>query len=402
MPFTITNNSNNDIHINLVFGLPSSSPSVVLEDHNHTPSPCTFLCHSNPNNSVMEIDANSEKKTTKKKRKNKKNEQENGIDLDVKISRPGVNQGLTCSLSKDQEDALSVSDGNMGSSGFVADLNSVGKKETIRDVTSLNTEGSLIGTKRLDEVLSQFVYKGGDMMMKNSVQRHMSYSPYFAKVAKNEQRNEEKDDNKIVRMESQATCNKVDNEVVCSSTIQQNLHGRKARRTEKQEPQNGTSCMKVHKVSTHFYSTIEQQIPLKERLVQGIKMKALRKCEKPCSTVRKVSPYFQKESMEEEIADNGSAECKSGHKKLPMLSTVLSKSQKLNEAYRRKTPDNTWKPPQSERGLLQEDHADDPWRVLVICMLLNRTTGLQVCFCGFFLGLSIIVHMAMNFCFLVG
>lgn len=35
-------------------------------------------------------------------------------------------------------------------------------------------------------------------------------------------------------------------------------------------------------------------------------------------------------------------------------------------------------PLESPYRLLQEDHAFDPWRVLVICMLLNQTTGAQV------------------------
>lgn len=55
----------------------------------------------------------------------------------------------------------------------------------------------------------------------------------------------------------------------------------------------------------------------------------------------------------------------------------LSASQKRDEAYQRKTLDNTWKPPRSDFKLLQEDHAHDPWKVLIICMLLNQTTGLQ-------------------------
>jgi methyl-CpG-binding domain protein 4 len=55
----------------------------------------------------------------------------------------------------------------------------------------------------------------------------------------------------------------------------------------------------------------------------------------------------------------------------------LSAAQKLDEAYKRRSEDNNWKPPRSHHNLLQEDHAHDPWRVLIICMLLNRTTGLQ-------------------------
>ncbi|WCJ44805.1 Methyl-CpG-binding domain protein 4-like protein [Euphorbia peplus] len=59
-------------------------------------------------------------------------------------------------------------------------------------------------------------------------------------------------------------------------------------------------------------------------------------------------------------------------------SPVLSSSDKKSEAYLRKTQDNTWAPPRSHVALLQEDHAHDPWRVLLICMLLNCTTGQQV------------------------
>ncbi|GAB4831594.1 hypothetical protein Ancab_005606 [Ancistrocladus abbreviatus] len=58
----------------------------------------------------------------------------------------------------------------------------------------------------------------------------------------------------------------------------------------------------------------------------------------------------------------------------------LSVREKKADAYRRKTSDNMWRPPRSPFNLLQEDHVDDPWRVLVICMLLNMTTGSQVCF----------------------
>lgn len=57
---------------------------------------------------------------------------------------------------------------------------------------------------------------------------------------------------------------------------------------------------------------------------------------------------------------------------------TLNAKEKLAEAYRRKAPDSTWVPPRSPYNLLQEDHAHDPWRVLVICMLLNMTTGVQV------------------------
>ncbi|XP_047974253.1 methyl-CpG-binding domain protein 4-like protein isoform X2 [Salvia hispanica] len=56
---------------------------------------------------------------------------------------------------------------------------------------------------------------------------------------------------------------------------------------------------------------------------------------------------------------------------------TLTAAQKRDEAYERKTPENTWTPPRSPFHLMQEDHVFDPWRVLVICMLLNLTTGVQ-------------------------
>ncbi|KAL8540001.1 hypothetical protein ACS0TY_001558 [Phlomoides rotata] len=59
------------------------------------------------------------------------------------------------------------------------------------------------------------------------------------------------------------------------------------------------------------------------------------------------------------------------------LNPTLTFAQKRDEAYLRKTPCNTWIPPRSPFNLLQEDHWFDPWRVLVICMLLNQTTGRQ-------------------------
>ncbi|KEH17158.1 putative DNA glycosylase [Medicago truncatula] len=68
---------------------------------------------------------------------------------------------------------------------------------------------------------------------------------------------------------------------------------------------------------------------------------------------------------------------KSKRKTKPFL-----KADRCREAYKRKTLDNNWVPPRStpplvEKPLLQEDHFHDPWRVIVICMLLNRTKGQQ-------------------------
>ena len=37
-----------------------------------------------------------------------------------------------------------------------------------------------------------------------------------------------------------------------------------------------------------------------------------------------------------------------------------------------------WHPPASPYGLLEEVLYEDPWKLLVACMLLNVTSGLQV------------------------
>eukprot|EP01018_Ginkgo_biloba_P015261 Gb_35863 [translate_table: standard] len=78
-----------------------------------------------------------------------------------------------------------------------------------------------------------------------------------------------------------------------------------------------------------------------------------------------VSPYFQGN------LNTGQMPASPGRKRRS------TNSNKLIEAYRRKTADNTWIPPHSVHALIQEDFYKDPWKVLVICMLLNRTTGEQ-------------------------
>ncbi|GLU17349.1 hypothetical protein SLE2022_337200 [Rubroshorea leprosula] len=127
------------------------------------------------------------------------------------------------------------------------------------------------------------------------------------------------------------------------------------------------NCPQVVKTSPYFSKAPKEE----ESGFEVRKKTQLKRNTKSCRQVVKVSPYFCKIPREEE----------SGVDQLPQCiippTNVLSASQKRDEAYMRKTPDNTWKPPRSEKGLLQEDHAHDPWRVLVICMLLNKTSGRQ-------------------------
>ncbi|KAB5512337.1 hypothetical protein DKX38_029365 [Salix brachista] len=65
-------------------------------------------------------------------------------------------------------------------------------------------------------------------------------------------------------------------------------------------------------------------------------------------------------------------------KKKRKVSPRLTAAQMRDVAYLRRRPNNRWIPPKSPHELLQEGHYHDPWRVLVICMLLNCTSGGQV------------------------
>ncbi|KAL5787694.1 hypothetical protein ACOSP7_004643 [Xanthoceras sorbifolium] len=134
---------------------------------------------------------------------------------------------------------------------------------------------------------------------------------------------------------------------------------------------------KVRKVSPYFQTKTTAEKQKQEVVLNGCKdsktkVKPPKSRAKTCRKKVKLSPYFQNVVKEEdgEIAEETKKK----------KSQVLSASQKRDEAYLRRTPDNTWTPPRSEFPvpLLQEDHVHDAWRVLVICMLLNITTGLQV------------------------
>lgn len=94
--------------------------------------------------------------------------------------------------------------------------------------------------------------------------------------------------------------------------------------------------------------------------------------------IRVVSPYFKTEPKEGEVLVLGSSGRSKRKRKTFNIKFRFTKREKLREAYRRRSPENTWMPPRSDVHLLQEDHVHDPWRILVICLLLNKTSGSQV------------------------
>ena len=251
-------------------------------------------------------------------------------------------------------------------------------------------EGSLQNEDlKLEDVLSQYTYRSHDV----------------TKNGKNGQHDEEQEkkcsekisfpfemtNNSSVLPDdgSRNLAGKVENEAVILPNIHTNLkeeqvlqngleigkvsHSKWRRRNEKQQ---AIAHVEIRKVFPYFWRSTGQVV---RNDGDGTKkMKPPRRCARTHATSVRVSPYFQKISKKEENEDGRLLEGSNGYKKPVAIRTVLSSSEKLDDAYRRKSPDNMWKPPRTTPGLLQERHAHDPWRVLVICMLLNRTSGFQV------------------------
>ncbi|KAK9140453.1 hypothetical protein Scep_010134 [Stephania cephalantha] len=152
---------------------------------------------------------------------------------------------------------------------------------------------------------------------------------------------------------------------------------RNRKRDEKQTP------AKVRVVSPYFNSP-KLGIERKSNNGEGEEESRIRALKKPISKKVSDSALLVLENKNElgtqghtEIDFLGSEKPLEKKKKKRESGHVLSASQKLDEAYERRTAENTWEPPQSPAKLIQEEHFRDPWRVLVICMLLNKTTGKQ-------------------------
>ncbi|XVE91155.1 hypothetical protein DITRI_Ditri20bG0131900 [Diplodiscus trichospermus] len=213
----------------------------------------------------------------------------------------------------------------------------------------------------LDHVLSQFAYKGdhineevlkkSETVSKRNGKRRIAdmqapkVSPYF-------QKSSEKQD-----MPSDE-CNQQHNllsQAVYKGRSDEKLL-KKGKNVSKQNGKKRRADVHVQKVSPYFQSSREKQDMIREN--RKLKPKVLKR-----------SPYFQN--------NNETADGIKKPKKTAGDKPFLSAFKKRDEAYERKTPNNTWIPPRSKAPLLQEDHAHDPWRVLVICMLLNKTSGKQ-------------------------
>ncbi|CAM8943001.1 unnamed protein product [Rhodiola kirilowii] len=135
---------------------------------------------------------------------------------------------------------------------------------------------------------------------------------------------------------------------------------------------NSTKVVKTSPYLKNVADGVDPDVELSKIEIPSTTCKRINKflsCNKRTARVIKVSPFFNN-------ASNLNADRRNS-KKPKAKNCQLSAAQKRSDAYCRKTPDNPWIPPRSPFNLLQEDHAQDPWRILVICMLLNCTTGLQ-------------------------
>lgn len=239
------------------------------------------------------------------------------------------------------------------------------------------TRNSFVSCRSLDDLLSECTYKGV---------RRKTWNGFGSKTRTNlvTSGNTVKDDSDSV-FESHSErqeCSESLTQVRRVSPYFQHKQGCNSD-SESSKTQSGSSTRKakVQRVSPYLQASTRKT------------------CSKAQPKVRKVSPYFQGSTVPNQPRDmrqyfkvvkvsryfHGlSAQVNESQKeiprrvrKTPLVSPSLSLSQKTDEAYLRKTPDNTWVPPPSPCNLLQEDHWHDPWRVLVICMLLNKTSGAQ-------------------------
>jgi ribosomal protein L24 len=132
--------------------------------------------------------------------------------------------------------------------------------------------------------------------------------------------------------------------------------GRTARLPPRGHPSSGSSLLTAKEVSKAARTTTlntKQACPASASISssqEGVRVKGKKKPE-------------EKTTMEKKP------------RKPPIL---LSPAEKWSDKYRRLPLDQLVPPPRSPHKLLQEKYASDPWKVIVICMLLNLTQGKQV------------------------
>nr|GMC87010.1 methyl-CpG-binding domain protein 4-like protein [Ipomoea batatas] len=246
----------------------------------------------------------------------------------------------------------------------------------VGNVTSVPVDfGARAVGQNIDDFFSQFAYKGGSFMK----------SKHGAENSENSSQgiNNEDQNDKLGEVSKPALHVKdVTHSFVHCEEGSFYADGQAALSGDKRTKRKIHKNVKV--VSPYFVNSQAGEVV--ENGGRYIKVETKKSSKKRLPT-KKLSPYFNNLKQEQENGVTDSLEGKTDstkRKKSPaktkttvLIKPVLSTAQKRDEAYLRRMPDNNWIPPRSPYNLLQEDHVHDPWRVLVICMLLNRTTGLQ-------------------------
>jgi len=228
----------------------------------------------------------------------------------------------------------------------------------------------------VDNPFSQYAYKGNNEVEEASC-RVRKVSKYFQKVEE---------------------C-KVEHPKRVVSHCFQNKRGRKDScriRKVLKYSQKDEQEYKVEHPKRIVFPSMKRIEDLNRFMYQSEKVSSLIECVKKSehegAVEEDLSPLPPKISKHSRKRPKVEKPMKSKRKTIPFL-----KADRCREAYKRKTPDNNWVPPRStrplvEEPLLQEFHFHDPWRVIVICMLLNRTQGKQVHSSKYFFIASLIFY----------
>ncbi|XP_027078603.1 uncharacterized protein [Coffea arabica] len=297
--------------------------------------------------------------------------------------------------------------------GFFCDEKRLEKKRNCSSIaetmeSGIRSEVTVPGksmNKALDNLFSQFAYKGSKV--ERNASRGQIRQPCFEKIMKqgdeslkNEkeivgiasqkrkgnEKGGQKEESKEIRVVSPYFVKSVDKsmgEEVVAQGEEKNLengsgnNGGIGPKKRKSYQEVGRKKAKKEVVARLGEKNLVNR---KGEIASGVGKRGVKGQKKARKEIRVVSPYFFKSTDNGEVAKGEDAvevivlpkRSKRDKKR------AFSHAQKRDEAYQRKTLENSWKPPRSPFNLLQENHAHDPWRVLVICILLNCTTGLQV------------------------
>ncbi|XP_044954515.1 titin isoform X2 [Hordeum vulgare subsp. vulgare] len=154
----------------------------------------------------------------------------------------------------------------------------------------------------------------------------------------------------------------------------------------KENPENKTREKKQRKLSGKSRLPFD---PSQTCCVQLQGTKALPEEDQETSKAFKANNSVESKSKKEDSASGSTSGSQKKQivkeKTTPEKKTRISKrrpvftaAEKRSDKYRRVPLDQLVSPPRSPHNLLQEKYASDPWKVILICVFLNLTQGIQV------------------------